>query len=125
MGVRLKHILVCLLAVLTGCRFSDGNHGDIRTRSEIAWLGSSLKSFKQRFGLCPPSRIKLSETANYPQRDQPGTLDADSVEFLTRVWPQLRLEPGAGIDWNGDGQVQGDWVLEGDECLVFFLGGLP
>jgi hypothetical protein len=28
------------------------------------------------------------------------------------------------IDWNGDGQANGPWVLEGEQCLVFYLGGI-
>src|SRR5262245_19033509 len=35
-----------------------------------------------------------------------------------------------GIDWNGNGGIDapnggGDVILEGDQCLVFFLGGIP
>jgi hypothetical protein len=34
------------------------------------------------------------------------------------------------VDWNGNGVFQtpaqgGDYILEGDQCLVFFLGGIP
>jgi len=36
--------------------------------------------------------------------------------------------PFNGIDWNGDGVIAAPntaWLLEGDQCLVFFLGGVP
>jgi hypothetical protein len=89
-------------------------------------LSEAVDSFRQKFGgFHLPSRLKLSETCNYLQRGQPGTLDADSVEYLQALWPQLDLAPETRIDWNGDGRIQGDWVLEGDECLVYFLGGIP
>src|SRR5262249_25558652 len=29
------------------------------------------------------------------------------------------------IDWNGDGKYSDPVTLEGDQCLVFFLGGIP
>src|SRR5262249_30074877 len=72
-----------------------------------------------------PSRIKLSETCNYPERGRPDTLDSDSLDFLHRLWPGVSFAAGTKIDWNGDGKIGGDWILEGDECLVFFLGGIP
>jgi hypothetical protein len=86
-------------------------------------LSTAAGAFKTKFGFYPPSRIKLSETCNYPERDRPGTLDADSVSLLRQLWPRLHLDAGTEIDWNGDGKIAGDWTLEGDECLVYFLGG--
>jgi general secretion pathway protein G len=65
-----------------------------------------------------------------------------SVQYLRRIWPQMSLNtgPGAGVapgvvtsgpnpffyDWNGNGVYDSTpWYLSGDECLVFFLGGIP
>src|SRR5262249_30626286 len=119
-----RRLLICVLVGLSGC-LNSGDSYSSRNRNDLAQLGSDLAAFQQRFGVSPTSRIKLSETCDYLQRDQPGTLDADSVAFLNRLWPRLSLAPGTRLDWNGDGQIAGDWVLEGDECLVFFLGGVP
>jgi hypothetical protein len=97
-----------------------------QTRSEITELTLALAAFQTLAGVSNvPSRVKLSETCNYPNRDLPGTLDHDSVRYLRKLWPRIDLSPGSPFDWNGDGKVRGDWVLEGDECLVFFLGGIP
>lgn len=73
-----------------------------------------------------------------------------SVQYLSYFWPQLVIHKRTGAtpnpvlpgeigdingdgsitptdfyDWNGDGLLNGPWYLQGDECLVFFLGGIP
>ena len=89
----------------------------------LAWLS---KVFQSEFHVPHlPSRIKLSETCHYPQRNEVGTLDHDSVQFLRQDVAADGLLPGRQIDWDGDGQVKGDWILQGDQCLAFFLGGIP
>ena len=67
------------------------------------------------------------------------------VQYLRRIWPNLLISEsgppqldldGDGnpnnspldfYDWNGDGNPTGPqaFTLSGDECLVFFLGGIP
>src|SRR5262249_11425445 len=59
----------------------------------------------------------------------------DSLNYLLRVWPHLiypdspwsvKAPPGRDfIDWNGNGKADGPVILEGDQCLVFFLAGIP
>jgi len=96
-----------------------------RNRSEISQLENALEQFKNRFGVYPPSRIKLCESyASYGSTQ----LDIDSVAFLTKVFPRIDttgIWTSPGIDWNGNGVLDGPVVLEGDQCLVFFLGGIP
>lgn len=68
-----------------------------------------------------------------------------SIQYLRRLWPQLIIselgQPALDLDgdgtpnnspldfydWNGDGNANGPaaFALTGDECLVFFLGGIP
>jgi hypothetical protein len=113
--------------ILFGIFYVPGGRGlDLQTHTQIGEMEVALAAFQEYYGVSHvPSRIKLSETCNYPQRDLPNSLDSDSVQYLRRLWPGIQFNPGTRIDWNGDGLVQGDWVLEGDECLVFFLGGIP
>jgi len=121
-----KLFTLCLLIGITGCGFGDNPTPEIRTRVEIAELQAAMVAFQEDFRVSYiPSRIKLSETGDYPQRDRPNTLDFDSVQYLRKLWPKLKLSPGCRIDWNGDGYFRGDWTLEGDECLIFFTGGIP
>jgi prepilin-type N-terminal cleavage/methylation domain-containing protein len=82
---------------------------------------------------------------------QDDPLDRDSVNYLIRLWPQITSpapgaalapwkDPAVGINWHGKVKVvNGVTVnqiyrrkagaplvtLEGDQCLVFFLGGIP
>jgi hypothetical protein len=118
-----KWLPICLVLTFTGGCFHSEHGAPRRAQNEIAQLSAAVENFKEHFGAYPPSRIKLSETCSYPDRDQPGTLDADSVRFLHLIWPAFDLHTGRAIDWNGDDAIKGDWTLEGDECLVFFLGG--
>jgi general secretion pathway protein G len=92
--------------------------------SEIGQLDTAIQTFKQTYGVdFIPSQIKLCERLG----DYGNTkLDTDSLGYLTMVWPKL-LSPGgpAFIDWNGNGAQDGPVILEGHQCLVFFLGGIP
>jgi prepilin-type N-terminal cleavage/methylation domain-containing protein len=86
----------------------------VRTSAEIRQLADACEAFKLKYGRYPPSRIVLSET--------PGGYDANSQLYLGSIFTNIDLSQP--IDWNGDGTIQtAPWVLEGDECLVYFLGG--
>jgi uncharacterized protein (TIGR03067 family) len=93
--------------------------------SEISQLSVGIAAFKDTMAArYVPSRVKLSETGNY---DMNKPLDRESVMALMQAFgPRLELK---GIDWNSNGKIDepdrgGDVVLEGDQCLVFFLGGM-
>lgn len=119
--------------------------------TEITQIGLALDAFKNQFGIYPPSRIRLREGTAY--RALPGTNPADpmdvlSVEFLRRVWPNIDItivdsnqaEPTPANTWmiwcqDDTGETEANraarsgytartYELEGDECLVFFLGGI-
>lgn len=130
---------------------------------EISNLANALESFKEHFGVYPPSGIVLIENGDYSPntwQSLPIFLTANneygvtkdgvfsrslSVQYLRRLWPQLQISEagppaldldGDGTpnnspldfyDWNGDGNPSGPqaFALSGDECLVFFLGGIP
>jgi general secretion pathway protein G len=59
-----------------------------------------------------------------------GTLRQRSLSAIRKFFPRANLNqnpnPALFPDFNGDGvQNPGYIYLEGDECLVFFLGGIP
>jgi prepilin-type N-terminal cleavage/methylation domain-containing protein len=104
----------------------------IITTSEITKLDEAIQIFKLTYNVdYIPSQIKLCEVYGQYGNTQ---LDQDSIAYLTRVWPKLLTAPpgggnppwqSPGIDWNGDGNPAGAAViLEGHQCLVFFLGGV-
>jgi prepilin-type N-terminal cleavage/methylation domain-containing protein len=97
-------------------------------RTEISKLEAAVRSFQSHYGVkYVPSRIRLLENGNYNMSlTAAGTpvnqLDHDSLTYLKQVWPKLTFP----VDWNGDGTAgNSDATLQGDQCLVFFLGGIP
>lgn len=117
--------------------------------SEVTQIEAALNDFKSTHGVFPPSRIRLREwhrTNSQPDdaysMDDP--FDAHSVGYLKRIWPDIKLpirqtigsavlseRPDAGddIQWFAPDPDPNNWIpmtyeLEGDECLVFFLGGI-
>ena len=132
---------------------------------------TTLQTFKDRFGVYPPSQMILMENGDYstatmgsasvpgqsgmvnlvnggvhtPTQGVGGVFLRDvSVQYLRRIWPQISLNtsgsagnapgivttgPAASqffYDWNGNGVYDsGAYLLSGDECLAFFLGGIP
>jgi prepilin-type N-terminal cleavage/methylation domain-containing protein len=99
-----------------------------RNLQEIRQLSVALENFKSKFGAYPPSRIKLCEAyGGYYQSAIDKQLDDDSIQFLTRMFPRLDVASWAanGIDWDGNATLSPPITLTGDQCLVFFLGGIP
>ncbi len=50
------------------------------------------------------------------------------VQFSTNGYPPPQIANSGGrfyYDFNGNGVQDGPYVLQGHECLVFFLGGIP
>lgn len=83
-----------------------------RVVTEIKDLEAALANFKAKYGAYPPSYIKL-----YP----PGqTWDPRSKAFIRRFWPQFDFTTCGGLSG-----IQSVVELDGAECLVFFLGGIP
>lgn len=137
-------ILATLLLRTIGMARSRANVA--REQNDVSQLGMSLEAFKQRFGIYPPSRIRLRENTSYGTVDQ---FDQHSVQYLKRIWPNLQITTTATpqaltaenqcILWCLDNPAKKNastgatqlltngtpfYELEGDECLVFFLGGI-
>jgi len=124
-------VLVTLVTVGVTGAISKANQA--RNQYEINQLQTSLESFKTKFGGYPPSRIRLrTEEASY---DTTSQYEVDSRAFLRRMFPRMIWTAAAQKTWGSDGaHIDGGtlanpstwyWDLEGDQCLVFFLGGIP
>lgn len=94
---------------------------EYQTRSEIAEMEVALRAFMADYGLTepPPSYLVLNEanpflTTAYENNGQ-------SAAFLEKLFGKS-LGP---TDWNGDNVINGVTVLQGNRCLVFYLGGIP
>jgi prepilin-type N-terminal cleavage/methylation domain-containing protein len=108
--------------------------GDVaKTQTEISQFDTAIQLFTQTMG--PkyfPSQIILHEKyGDYGNTQE----ELDSINYLTSMFPNiLTADPvtaqvhwkTVGIDWNGDGVIDHKKrTLQGDQCLVFFLGGIP
>lgn len=116
--------------------------------AELSQIALALQDFKNRYGVYPPSRIRLRENTAYDEAND--EFDRHSVKWLKQIWPDIQLPNGQSgtnartILWckdnpnktaqtvrdsSGSAQAPGStggstYELEGDECLVFFLGGI-
>jgi hypothetical protein len=132
-------VLVACLAALFVLPFNPDSGGGgpaSKTQFEISTLATAIENFKKTYNVdYIPSQIKLCEFyGDYKSNDQ---LDKDTVKYLLMLWPNMMTpDPNdpehqpvwrlRGIDWNGNGKTEnGSVILEGDQCLVFFLGGIP
>ncbi len=91
---------------------------EVQTRTEIAEMDVALRAFMVDYNLTdpPPSLLLLNEAA-------PLSVGGPSAAFLTRAFGK-NLGP---TDWNGNGTIEPaniTWVLQGHQCLVFYLGGI-
>jgi general secretion pathway protein G len=121
--------------------------------SEINLLAQALASFKSKYGDYPPSRILLVENGNYTTfmttSTTAGAIGADisvaqlaqrSIAALRKFFPRMNISTsgtnplipnGQGqltgwYDFNGNGTLDTTaYILDGRECLAFFLGGVP
>ncbi len=110
-------------------------------------MSAAVQAFQTQYKVSYiPSRIKLCKyVAHYQNND----FDRDSLAYLNQVWPRLGWITPTGpngalrarrIDWDGTNGGGGDnidpnsvpasnasntFVLDGGQCLVFFLGGIP
>jgi prepilin-type N-terminal cleavage/methylation domain-containing protein len=122
-------------------------------QAEISQLASALASFRSTYGDLPPSRILLVESGNYapfinsnagvstidsnasPSDTTVSVLAQRSLTALRKFFPKVVFSTSGQppqvngtnfyYDFNGNGVMDGPYILHGHECLVFFLGGIP
>jgi general secretion pathway protein G len=124
-------IVFAIIAVLVGMIVAAYSQIHIKaiqtqTRVEISQLDDAVANFKARFKVYPPSMLFLSNRRQdyNPQGDVMDTLRSRSLAWIMQIWPDL--DWNSGIDWSGGINTSyGPTVLQGDQCLVFFLGGIP
>src|SRR5271157_1538041 len=138
----LAFLIALLLPAINGALRTAKNAA---VGGEINQLAQALASFKARYGDYPPSRIYLSEDGNLmPTNGSTQIATGDityaqlgqrSIAAMRKFFPRVTFNLGTATsnwyDFNGDGsQVVGStttqsYILQGHECLVFFLGGIP
>jgi prepilin-type N-terminal cleavage/methylation domain-containing protein len=102
---------------------------ELRCFNDIKQLDSAVTTWQSTYKVkfTPPSQLFLSNNyADFSKSSMqaPLAFRQQSLKYLSAIWP--RLNWAAGIDWSGGlGMPNGGVVLTGDQCLVFFLGGIP
>ncbi len=126
-GMTLIEILVVIAIIgvlasllLGGVMMVRARIPEATTRNDILQLGTGLTKFYGHKGhnFYPPSRLRLcSNRSTYGT----STLDKQSISAITKMFPNINW---TNIPWDGSTTTL-DFTLEGDQCLVFFLGGIP
>jgi general secretion pathway protein G len=138
-------VVIVILALLVGLLVpavmrAVGTAKDAAVTAEINALAQALADFKSQYGEYPPSRIYLCEDGNYSASNAAtGTapLMTRSAAILRKFWPRMIISttgsvassviPGGWYDFNGNAtnDAATPYILQGHQCLVFFLGGVP
>jgi type II secretory pathway pseudopilin PulG len=132
-GISLVELLVVisLIAVLLGLLMAGvqmvrQRAREVQVRNDIQQLTVAVQQFKTKHHVSyMPSMIVLREDGAYGTHANAtvAALERRSAGDLRRIWPRLQPQ----VDWNQNGVIDpgdaGSFILEGDQCLVFFLGG--
>jgi len=122
-------MVIAIIAALAALIFPAINsvRSNVRVtevRQEISGLESAIADFKLKFGQTPPSRVTLHETV------AGWNGDSQSRAIIRGLWPKFNFGIARRLnDDNSDGVIDSSddatdsILLEGDQCLVFFLGG--
>jgi len=144
-------ILIALLVPAIASAVKNARGAAVQ--AEISNIAQALADFKNKFGDYPPSRIAIREDGGYFPADTTalgnaatndvtsGTLFLRGANAFRKFWPRVTMVNGSPFfagtkggapstgwyDFNGDGVFAGNtrMILQGNECLVFFLGGIP
>jgi general secretion pathway protein G len=130
-------LIIALLAVLllgAAIRVTDAANNAV-ARTEIGQLETALAAFKADHNSVNyvPSTIVLKEDCTYDITTTGGVpntpADFNSYYWLKAAFgKRINLTANAGmlvIDWNGNGTYDGPVTLQGYQCLVYWLGGIP
>ena len=130
-------IAIAIIGILASLILTVAGSANIKARNakvsvDIQDLSKGIAAFKQKFSVEPPSRVTLYEQASG------WNSDPRSMGIIRQIWPQFDFTYAAErwnqIDINGNRNFNGDGTtnpsagaipLNGAECLVFFLGGVP
>jgi prepilin-type N-terminal cleavage/methylation domain-containing protein len=119
-------IIGILAALLLVAVVGVGSGGDtLKTASDIRQMSVGVNNFKSKYGVFPPSQITLSADVS--------KIDPVSLSYLSAMWPRIDWsDPNNRLDWAGTGlsrkalfNASYTYHLDGDQCLVFFLAGIP
>ncbi len=118
--------IIAILASLTlaGVMMFFRKGPEVQNKNDMLQISQALQRFKADYKRYPPSLIRLRANMKDYSANRLDALDDASIAFLNVMWPQL--SGTTNIPWAGSVSLPASGlVLEGDQCLVFFLGGPP
>ncbi len=99
---------------------------ELQIRNDISQLSTATQQFNVENNVDYfPSRIRLRNDGAYDIANANPLIaqyEKESYTFLKRVWP--RLWTRGAVNWFPDSPGQPYYDLTGEQCLVFFLGGI-
>jgi len=114
---------------------------EARVVAETNSMAQALADFKSQYGDYPPSRLVICENGDYSGLTGTAAgLRTRTMAALRKFWPRVvlksqaaapdvftkdQIDSGLVYDVNGNGVCDGAYILEGHQCLVLFLGGIP
>ena len=112
-------IIAILMAMLAAGVMAVLARGPVAVaRNDLMQISQGMQRFHAEYKFYPPSKIILR--SNLKVYALVGTpLDKQSLQVIMNMWPNI--DPNQSFNWGGAGND----TLEGDQCLVFFLGGIP
>ena len=116
-------LLVSLLASAIVRVFDTAKRTE--TSFEITKLQNALNASMKQYGDAKvlPSRLLLyNDLSKYKTDTSP--LSKRSADALRRMFGQRLLQYGTFVYWDGSSNNAGQVTLEGQQCLVFYLGGV-
>lgn len=128
-------VLIALLLPAIAAAYRRARESTVT--AELNSLSTALASYKATHGCYPPSRILLCEDGNYFTKGPNFTLTPTqtaliprSISYLRKIYPRVQVNTYQTsqtfwYDFNGDGVLSPPVILQGHECLPFFLGGVP
>jgi len=125
-------VVISIIAILAGLTLAGvmkvlGKKPEVQTTDEMKQMDGAVQQFMTKYDAkYVPSRIRLCPNYN-TYRPSSDPLDDESVRFITATIGKNEqafvTRWKSGIQWAPNLPAGGE-VLEGQQCLVFFLGGL-
>jgi prepilin-type N-terminal cleavage/methylation domain-containing protein len=129
-------IIAILFALLSAAAVKLIGKGDeTKLRSEISQLAQAVQAFKQQFAVgYVPDQIILPPFAQNGDNAQTLQLVSETQQFIKSVWPRISQATlnSSNFTLNGNAYTPYTYwgvsngtrvVLQGDQSLVFWLGG--
>jgi prepilin-type N-terminal cleavage/methylation domain-containing protein len=129
-------IIAIMFALISAAAIKVLSKGDeVKLRNEISQLATAVQAFKQQFAVSYiPDQIILPPYTQSGDSAQVQQLVSETQQFLKSAW--TRLSPAtlgsANFTLNGTAYTPFTYwgvpgnsrvILQGDQCLVFWLGG--